>query len=1268
MTACFANVDTKVDQYDSRDVAPEEVRKASLHGDPSAMHYDAEGRAHMSLFRDRFASQSAVSDAMRGMLLSHFGVDQLLGAPAMGEVGTRIAVEAYGPGKARRLGERIILEGDRFGADPELAKALKDARAQFPTSGPTGIARAVLARVLTDPKIADTAGTRRVVNAVRAGLEVAGLRAPDGRLTAEDLRRFMREVQAYADAVPNSAEAKDAAYRAREAGNRIYDAPDKAGEIQRTVEEGQEIKQTWFSYIANGLLDERWPIMNLMAMAAHYLPESFGRSQIWNLTKTLGNCGQNAMNVTFHKYYSPVLKIMKTEGRKIGQAVDEVSKRVGQYMAALHVAERNERIWLMQVELNDSATLARIEFLDNAAQNKAKFADIRDDLYTIVTSGSPRIPLKDATYAGMYTAEAKDLLARYDADPDYAAARAAIPAFKAARDHMIANKLKAGLTSQAVIDLYGYEHYVPMRGRRVDSASIALSEIHKALKLGEGEMADLTAVRRTREAKGRGAGNMAEDVFTTVMYDGLDASRLGETQSLLQEIGRTFMAMRTNEKRPLYMGIVIDDGVMRYDSNSKTFQPEGFRQRSKIGRSYNAIPFMGADGRTKTLITMEEKLARTLNEVVAPTDNMSVAGKAAKNLTSLYGQTLTRYNPYFWAFQYGRDILNNVTTLLFTDVGITGFDRIRAATKFGKNLTEVLADGKLRDYMFAKSEEKRIERWLDPSLRDQRSMFAEFVDDGGRTRLANMHGQVLNGKLQPEAAQKLAPYLEYVQAVTEGMEISHRYAFYKTMREMGIDRADAARHTVDLMDFSQRSAVSRGFSYLYPFANVINAAFSRFGSQAIWKNGEIPRKFVDTPTGAVEPRFDAANALKNLNYKPVLYAITAGIAGAALSDMMLGNDDDGESVYGKQAANLAVRNFFVPSGDPKAPGVISMSENAHSGIFAFGQLLYRSMMGYDDAETTGYAMGNNIAYYFTPVLKGNTQFNDVPMGGSTLTDVALGMTPGVLTAPMRDLLNVDAFGRPLDRRGQMVNVEGMDVTLGSGPEATTPQGEPYQAVGETFGVSGDAAREWLGMLGFPAAFVDRILQSDVRAEQTGEDQNLMGDLVSRIFFKTTASGMASPMRDKLNAMEPFQEHAVILAELQKEDQEAGEGGAMIGGKRSRGPRMDAYIADHPFMDYYVDYRNFREQEERDDPDYTSIGTYNVQIQQAAHLGQTERLQQLRHDAEVRNEEDEKVYLKLWKAGAEWERNGSVKEDWPQYLEEAGLRDVKHRVRPVYERR
>ena len=1251
MAYCYPNVNAEVRVYDNREAAPQDVQRVSSEGDISVITADASGRAYVNLFADRFASQADVTDAMNMALLNHYGVDLIIGKEAMLEIG-----------------DRIILESQGIGADPVLARIVAEEKKRHPTSATLGLARAVLGRVLADPNL-QGAGINNAVARARAALVTAGVKPPSGQLTAADLYRMMSAIKAYAEAAPNTDAAMNAAYRAKQAAHRIADAPAKSGQVQRTLDLDAKMTDTWFTRMGRMQGDDRAPLLNLQRIATTLIKGDYV-PRIWNLVKALPNKAQNAMGRTRNRYYDPLFNAMREEGNKIGQKLDEVKLKMDDYLQARHATERNERLWAMKVDLLDAGAAAdRVAILKNAAARGLGWRDYGKELVALVTP-SAKVPLSAARYAGMTNGEASYYIREYNMDPEFAAVRATLPLMDAALREFSIDRIKSGVVPESVVNLYGYDYYVPLRGRRLDSDSLTDGELVRAMKLDNRTLETLSDVRRVREAKGRGEEGTADDIFNTVFYDHMDSVRRRESQSFLREVGETFTRLRNNPDKPVSLGRVVPDGNLDWDSANQRFISDGLRDKGAAS-AYNVIPFLGADGQTYSLITTDPQLAAAIAEIVAPSskalETAPIIGTVGR-ITSRYGQLLTRFNPYFWNVQFARDVLNNSVTLLANTAGITGLNRLTATVQFNKHLGLTLSDPRLRQFMFAKHESLRSALLDDKVFRDERSVFADFVEDGARTRIANQYGALKAESQHTELAGRVETAVEYFTRYQEGLEIAHRYAFYKTLREQGFDRESAAAQTVQLMDFNQRSTASRAFNVVYPFSHVINAAFSRFAGQAIWKDAQPPTKVTVLPSGRVTVTLDWAAVPAALNTTVGVAATLMGYLASQMMDSALGNDEDGSSVYAKQTASSLIRNFLVPGFDGEDPIQLPLPDNAFSMLFVAGVLGHRNINGYDDNESTMYALMNTGIFYAGPLGKGSVQLNDLagtPDSEALPADVLAGYVPAVAVPLYNWANNRDRLGTTLDNRGQEFNFEGARGEL-RGAAATTDKARAYEgAVTEYLNLSGDVIRELVtGYGGFLGSLYDKQAQAEYREQASGDpkDQaNFINDLLLPLSgLRENRSGNFYSYRAMKEAQEPFAQLNVALAEAKREDLRNGEGGQMVNGVRKRGPRVAAMLDADPALNYYIDYQSKLARDEQKDPNYKLVGTYQQQIDAARGQGNDALVNQLITERDLRTEEQRQTYQNLWKARAAWIDAGSNPADWPGIAAEYALPPVKPR--------
>lgn len=1157
-------------------------------------------------------SAADVQATINHEVLGHYGFSLFNGSGLYSDLLTRIAAEASSPK-----------------GDPRIRAAWAEARDAYPGVDDATIAAEVLARIAENPGAQPKGLVTRILALLRRMLATLGIGAGGRPLTYDALQQLVVSLRDFGE------------------GKISYQGftTRLEGVANQTGVQGMEravggIQQGWADKASQMMLDTRVPLMRMGQVA-----DSLGiTNTLYSRIKRVGNLVGTATAKARGMYQGPLEDGIRRTALELGVSEGQIEKALDNFAVWTHAAERNERLWLLNVPLaSDDAMQARKDLVNAAVNSGQRWSEFAPALRDIVTQGTPGIPEAQAAYAGITTEQANANLAAMADDPLMVAAQRLYPLLRAATDESGRLQVAAGLRDQRVLRFFDYKNYVPLRGGKADDADVFLTKIQNVDERG------LDQLGLRPDAGGRGLDNPAKDITRTVLFDLNGAAAHSARNTMFQEIARVALAIRRDATgKSTRFADVVSTTALSWDGKpGSDFKPVPDKDAGNLVRPdqySNVFTFRDESGNSTFLAIVDPEVSAVLNEMMVP-EPRTWAARAAAGMGSLY----TRFNPEYWLRGTMRDYLNDIATLAMGYSGLDPSQRVKAIIEYNKSFGRALMSGV--PWQLAKANQTRRAELLADAQFEGVPRFREFLDSGALGRFSDQfrdaRDTLLNAprfnspnvREQVQAAAEAAS--RYFGAIPEIMEATHRYAFYNALRSAGQSIEDAAARTVDLTDFHQKSRMSSWLSNFYPFANVTAAGFSRWMTQEIFKNGQPPRAFTRTPDGQLRMVLSPSDIARAMAPIPTMAALVIGYASMQGSDDLLGKDENGRSYFSMLSPRTLGGNLFAPnpSGDREQPVRIPLPQTAVGYLVGIGQLFAAYERGYIDNGQLQGAAFSSFTQLVAPPGVSRVQFSDLPGGAATrVEDLVSNFAPEFVAPLVNSLaLGRTGTGQRIDRTGDTASVEGARVTLSGRAAGTLGVGEMWndvaQYIDETLGVSisPNRIREIAnGYLGYPMRAVDRLSTADARARQSADPEtagDFVRDIIGRALIPQDTSIRSYRLREAQAAREPFQQPLqtyVMLAEADRRDPATQRTGARL----ERGTRVEAFLAENPALEDFLARNSARIREDRLAANGGSLWS---RFQRAVEADDLPTAVRLRAELDARAAEDAAYQRKLWQA-------------------------------------
>lgn len=634
---------------------------------------------------------------------------------------------------------------------------------------------------------------------------------------------------------------------------------------------------------------------------------------------------------------------MKAEG------IDDTD--FGRYLYAKHAGERNAA---NAAERQDAYNKEhdRLQKRLDAANDKNSKRDITyygNRLKDLEANKSVKYPLMEDGGSGMTNQQAKDILAKFEADGLTPKLEELAAEFKEkVTGKQLLNDFESGRISKEEYDRLNekYKYYVPLQveehvnGKNTGSSS-KLLKVMQAFKQAKGA-AHRDFNQRINPAK-YGAVQLEKSII-----EGEKNKTLNTLRKLVEE-----------NPNPAVWEIVRPRFKVTYNADGSIDKLDEITD-AKVKRE---SMYGFEEGKPFYIHIKDDILRRAVKK-----EGIQQTWQALNSVIGLFRNTATIYNPAFWAKNIIKDNFSAVYNL-----NTKGIDKL--ATNFEKSIPSSLKGV----YQYEKGvrdtpEAKMFERYLASGARVTYSRYE--LDTEKLAKMGEYFENLHENKYNPVVMVKKLG--EYMGHVSELLELTTRVSAFTAAIKSGVPDHEAAIISKEAtIDFAQKGEWSSIMNSLYLFSNA-----GIQGSTTFFKN------FANNPKAAS---------------KVIGGMVAAGILAAAYNHRTNGNPEDDKSGasdwkdyfrvndYEKQG-NLLIRN-------PLSGGFIKIPTGHELGLYGYlGDKLYNAAIG---KEKGGDAALDVAKYGFQAYT---------PFQGSTLMQMA---APNILKPGFQLEENKNSFGAPI---------------------------------------------------------------------------------------------------------------------------------------------------------------------------------------------------------------------------------------------------------------
>lgn len=548
------------------------------------------------------------------------------------------------------------------------------------------------------------------------------------------------------------------------------------------------------------------------------------------------------------------LTMVNTPATKLQEAIGEYAKaakvdsnlalkQLHTYFMALHEPERRLIKFLRNVPLKNSdvqftdaqsntRTINPANFrkdvldaVESGKLTKSEIKRLRKELDAVVAqfaeasgespAGYKTIDMNGSDYnviGNLYPDEAKAIRDKFNGDKK---ADAVITAMKAMNDVTAELNKKANYWSkpvQSVVDFYGWNHYIPFKGKEVSSSQDGMLDfdILRTDKRFAEKLQDFQSEFEGRES-------WSDNSLTQIMSDATRAAMRAGRKDLT-------LAIKNAIDQKLLMGSVNEVKGL----NGK---PIEFADRNKIDLGELAgkttIFHYNENGSIDVLQVYSEAERNAIRRAYQQTNPLIDMLNTA---TSSIGQFHTRYNVAFAPMNYFRDMLTNAFT-----IG-TDMDAATAAQYIGAVTSQVVNGGMYKTWKIASLYNAGKTAELNAFVAKDKSGFSkdvvEYIKEGGM--VSYLQGLSAKGTFQnlqkdlnsSKPKKALAAMNGFFDVYADMFELSSRTAAYritrnKLLREDKLSdeaaKTRAAAYVKNLANFEQVGEWGRGAGAMFMF-------------------------------------------------------------------------------------------------------------------------------------------------------------------------------------------------------------------------------------------------------------------------------------------------------------------------------------------------------------------------------------------------------------------------------------------------------------------
>jgi hypothetical protein len=548
------------------------------------------------------------------------------------------------------------------------------------------------------------------------------------------------------------------------------------------------------------------------------------------------------------------LTMVNTPATELQQAIGEYAKaakvdsnlalkQLHTYFMALHEPERRAIKFLRNVPLKNSdvqftdaqsntRTINPANFrkdvldaVESGKLTKKEIKRLRKELDAVVAqfaeasgdspAGYKTIDMNGSDYnviGNLSPAEAKAIRDKFDGNKK---ADAVITAMKAMNDVTAELNKKANYWSkpvQSVVDFYGWDHYIPFKGKEVSSSQDGMLDfdILKTDKRFAEKLQDFQSEFEGRES-------WSDNSLTQIMSDATRAAMRAGRKDLT-------LAIKNAIDQKLLMGSINEVKGL----NGK---PIEFADRNKIDLGELAgkttIFHYNENGSIDVLQVYSEAERNAIRRAYQQTNPLM---DMLNTVTSSIGQFHTRYNVAFAPMNYFRDMLTNAFT-----IG-TDMDASTAAQYIGAVTSQVVNGGMYKTWKIASLYNAGKTAELNAFVAKDKSGFSkdvvEYIKEGGM--VSYLQGLSAKGTFQnlqkdlnsSKPKKALAAMNGFFDVYADMFELSSRTAAYritrnKLLREDKLSdeaaKTRAAAYVKNLANFEQVGEWGRGAGAMFMF-------------------------------------------------------------------------------------------------------------------------------------------------------------------------------------------------------------------------------------------------------------------------------------------------------------------------------------------------------------------------------------------------------------------------------------------------------------------
>lgn len=564
--------------------------------------------------------------------------------------------------------------------------------------------------------------------------------------------------------------------------------------------------------------------------------------------------------------------------------------------------------------------------------------------------------------SGMTTKDARDTLAKYS----QSAYATELNAIGALMDQMSNDKLNGlvrdgmitALEAQKMKAAYPYG-YVNLSGQNKENSKF--DEDIDPLDLAGGRRLNLRG--KEKRAMGRGEGNVASDILARTVASYEASIIRGEKNRVAQ----TVLAMVESNPDPSFAMVntqawkreIGDDGIVR-----EVQDKEYIRRPDVFVAKVRGIP-----------VTIEFQqmgdgtVAQALHGTVYPPEANPLVN-FLRTFNNKIGQLITTYNPA-WA---GVNFVRDVQTMYFN-----------AATD--GRITKEMAKTMLKDLPKAIRTSLHVAGW--PVQPDPRWLeaFNQMKEDGGLTGFSMREAledkvKDIERALAGKDKTPLAKIGDFMEKITLPMEMATRLSAYKTVRDNGFSRTDAAIFSGEItVDFNARGS-AQGLRAMYLFFN-----------PAIQGTAKMYQLMKNNPKQVAKYAFGLASlgAISNL-------------LGRALG----GQGEDGEDKLDQLPTFKRATSVVLFPDMPMGAIPLAYGWNA---FYAVGHFGVDWILGKQSLAETAKRIGTTAVEAFLPAGSSGLESQ------TTIGKIAKGLTPTAGQPILEYLMNENRYGAPIRMSG-----------------------------------------------------------------------------------------------------------------------------------------------------------------------------------------------------------------------------------------------------------